>query len=397
MRKRSILVFLQHYLPGSLSGGPVRSIANMIEHLGDNIEFKVVCLDRDLRQLVAYPDVQVGAWQRVGKGDVIYLPAQAMRPWHLRKLLGTRMADTVYFNSFFNPRFTILPLWSASYGLLPAWNTLIAPRGEFSPGALKFSAQKKKAYLCAAKASGVLKDVQWHASTDYEAEDIKRVTGVADKRITIAPDLPGGVPDDVRPCVAKAPGTLRVVALSRVVRQKNLARAIEIVSRLQGDIVFDIYGLVEDRGYLEECEALIGVAPRNVKINFLGPVAHEAVIARMDRYDVFLLPTNSENFGHSIYEAMSCGLPVVISDRTPWRNLQEHGAGHDLDLDDAQAFVTVLSRYVRMSAVEFEAHRDGARRFAQDWLHASGAMELNRRLFTELSLATAGKTVGQPA
>lgn len=368
----------------------------MIEHLGDDIDFRVVCMDRDLRQSVAYPDVQIGSWQRVGKGHVIYLPAPAMRPWHLRRLLGNETPDMVYFNSFFNPRFTISPLWSVRYGLLPDWKTLIAPRGEFSPGALKFSAQKKKAYLCAALVSGLLKDVQWHASTQYEAEDIKRVTGAADKRITIAPDLPGSVPCYVRR-ESKVAGMLRIVTLSRVVRQKNLAQAIEIVSRLEGDITFDIYGLQEDPNYLEECKALIRSAPRNVRINFLGPIAHEAVAARLDSYHVFLLPTNSENFGHAIYEAMSGGLPVVISDRTPWRHLGSHGAGYDLDLDDKQGFVTALTRYVRMSADEFESHKIGARRFAQDWIRTSGAMELNRRLFFELPHGDAGKAVGQPA
>jgi hypothetical protein len=94
---------------------------------------------------------------------------------------------------------------------------------------------------------------------------------------------------------------------------------------------------------------------------------------------------------------MSCGLPVVISDRTPWRNLGSYGAGYDLDLDDKQGYVTALTRYVRMSADEFESHKIGARRFAQDWIRTSGAMELNRRLFFELPHGGAGDAVGQPA
>ena len=35
----------------------------------------------------------------------------------------------------------------------------------------------------------------------------------------------------------------------------------------------------------------------------------------------FLLPTGGENFGHAIFEALSCGVPALISDRTPWRDL----------------------------------------------------------------------------
>jgi glycosyltransferase involved in cell wall biosynthesis len=396
MKKKSVLVFLQHYLPGNLSGGPVRSIANMVETLGDAVDFRVVCSDRDLGQATAYPDVRIGSWQQVGKAQAIYLSAPATRLRHLRRLLGNEAVDMVYFNSFFNPRFTIFPLWSVRYGLLPAWKVLIAPRGEFSPGALKFSAQKKKAYLCAALGSGVLKDVQWHASTHFEAEDIKRVTGATDERITIAPDLPGGSSQETAQ-EAKAPGVLRVVALSRVVPQKNLAEAIRIVCQLEGDIAFDIYGLQEDAAYLEECKDVIRSAPGNVSINFMGPIAHDAVAAQLARYHVFLLPTNSENFGHAIYEAMNSGLPVVISDRTPWRNLDSHGAGYDLDLNDKAAFVAALTRYARMSAVEFELHRQNSRRFAQDWIRSSGVMELNRRLFSDVMHAAVGATVEEPA
>lgn len=353
----------------------------MIEHLGDDVEFMVVCMDRDLGETERYPDIKVGRWQRVGKGNVIYMPIKFMRPWFLRNVLGAEAIDAVYFNSFFNPFFTIFPLWAARYGLLPEWKTMIAPRGEFSEGAMKFSSFKKMTYVRAVKASGILRNVQWHASSQYEADDIKRVLGVESVNIRIAPDLPGGIPGTTSPRTAKAPDLLRIVSLSRVVRQKNLAKAIEIVAGLSGQIIFDIYGLLEDKDYVEECERLIRSAPGNVRISLKGPISHEAAMNFLNDYDVFLLPTNSENFGHAIYEAMSCGLPVVISDRTPWRDLQAHSAGYDLDLNDSAAFRMALTRYAQMSAAEFECHRRSARKFAENWLRSSGALELNRKLF----------------
>ncbi len=83
--KRRLLVFLQHYLPGSLSGGPVRSVANMVQHLGDDVDFMVACMDRDLGQAEQYPGIEVDTWQRVGKGRVIYLSKASMYPWNLRR------------------------------------------------------------------------------------------------------------------------------------------------------------------------------------------------------------------------------------------------------------------------------------------------------------------------
>ncbi|KAF7961595.1 hypothetical protein AWV80_31595 [Cupriavidus sp. UYMU48A] len=104
--------------------------------------------------------------------------------------------DGVYFNSFFNPGFTIFPLWAAKFGMFPEWKIIIAPRGEFAKGAMKFRSLKKWAYIYIAKSSGILRNVRWHASSQYEADDIKRVLGVEEKFIDIAPDLPVGVRDD---------------------------------------------------------------------------------------------------------------------------------------------------------------------------------------------------------
>lgn len=49
---------------------------------------------------------------------------------------------------------------------------------------------------------------------------------------------------------------------------------------------------------------------------------------------MFFLPTLCESYGHVIPEALSVGLPVVMSDRKPWRGLAEKGVGYDGPIDE---------------------------------------------------------------
>jgi hypothetical protein len=71
--KQRILVAANVYLPGYFAGGPVRSIAGLVESLGDEFEMLVVTSDRDLKASSPYTDVQLDAWNRIGKAHVHYM------------------------------------------------------------------------------------------------------------------------------------------------------------------------------------------------------------------------------------------------------------------------------------------------------------------------------------
>jgi glycosyltransferase involved in cell wall biosynthesis len=74
------------------------------------------------------------------------------------------------------------------------------------------------------------------------------------------------------------------------------------------------------------------------------------------------MTTWGENFGHAIAEALQHGKPVIISDRTPWRNLRDVQAGWDLPLQES-SFVAVLKNCYTMSADEYAAYSAAARTF----------------------------------
>src|ERR1019366_314742 len=139
-----VLLTVQFYLPGYLTGGPVRSIAGLVELLGDEFEMLVVASDRDSTAPSPYRDVQLDAWNKVGKAHVYYMRRRSQTIRGMARLLRETPYDLMYLNSFFNPPFSIIPLMVMRLGLVPKRPVLIAPRGEFSPSALRLKSWKKR-------------------------------------------------------------------------------------------------------------------------------------------------------------------------------------------------------------------------------------------------------------
>ncbi len=63
------------------------------------------------------------------------------------------------------------------------------------------------------------------------------------------------------------------------------------------------------------------------RVIFAGRVAEAAKVAYYNLADVFVLPSTLEGFGFSVGEAMSCGLPVVVSDQGALPELVADGKG----------------------------------------------------------------------
>ena len=127
-KKQTILIFLRYYLPGFQSGGPVRSVSNMVEHLSGTYNFRIITSDRDYLAHAPYPGLQDG-WQTVGPADILYL-SPAEQTWkNMMRLARDVQADLIYLNSLFYPKFS-LPVLAAKYchskDLPPV---ICAPRG----------------------------------------------------------------------------------------------------------------------------------------------------------------------------------------------------------------------------------------------------------------------------
>lgn len=384
MKKVTVLAFIQNYLPGYKSGGPVRSLSNMVEELADSIDFRIITSDRDLGDDQPYSDVVLGRWTQVGSAKVFYLSERQQNSRYIINLLQETEYDVMYVNSFFNYEYAIKPLVWRRLGLVPNRPTVLAPRGEFSPGALRISALKKRSYLTTMKALGLELGIWWQASSEFEASDIEAQFPRSRSRIRIAPNLSrrsstAAVKREFSTRSEHDP--LRIVFLSRISPKKNLDYALRVLGEVREQVTFSIYGPIGDNDYWDRCQRLINELPQNISVEYKGAIPHEEVSSVLRTYDLLFFPTKGENFGHVIAEALSAGTPVLVSDATPWRNLAALGVGFDLPLDDPASFSNAIARYSALPKTELEAMSSRAIQLMSDKSHYNDTVDANRLLF----------------
>ena len=57
--KKTILCFVNYYIPGYKAGGPIRSIANIVETFGDKFDIKIICANHDDLDIKPYKNIKV--------------------------------------------------------------------------------------------------------------------------------------------------------------------------------------------------------------------------------------------------------------------------------------------------------------------------------------------------
>lgn len=386
-RKPRVLIITQHYLPGWKTGGPVRSIANMIEHLGDAFEFRVLTSDRDLGDQVAYPHITEGiSWYPQGKALVKYLAPSQQAFWPLLKEIRAVDYDLLYVNGLL-PNFSVFAVLGHWLKLLPVKPVIIAPRGHLEVGALSIKSRKKQYFLTVAKALSLYKRVLWHAASENERDDILRMLpSIKPGMITVVPNLPTSLINSTQNRILKQSGCLKLVFFSRVSRKKNLDFALTVLSNgIAGEVEFDIYGPIEDELYWAQCQQQIAALPSDITVRYCGAVNPDDVQGILSQYHLFFLPTRGENFGHVIYEALAAGCPVLISDQTPWNSVNQHGAGWAISLEHPQRFRDCISRMVLLDDSEWREYQQAARHFSSQYTAKSRAVEDMRAFLSALA------------
>lgn len=368
----------------------MRTIANFVDHLSDDFDIRIVTRDRDALDTEPYPSIEVDAWNTVGKAQVFYGSGKTVNLRGIAKLMRETPHDVLYLNSFFAFSFTTLPLLARRMGWAPKTPCVIAPRGEFSQGAIAFKAPKKRLYIRVTLVMGLYADLHWQASSEFEVSDIQREFGAQAEDISVAPDLPpANEPAGLGNASYKprADGPLRLVFLSRISPMKNLDFLLEVLGRVSAPIDLMIYGPLREPDYWSQCHKLISQLPENIRVDYCGEVTPEDVPNTFAGADLFVFPTRGENYGHVVLESLVVGTAVLISDRTPWQASADN-AVEVLQLDHAEAWVNAIEHWAGFDREQFDKMRTAALGYAQRYLETSEALEENRNLFHNVCVST---------
>jgi glycosyltransferase involved in cell wall biosynthesis len=291
--------------------------------------------------------------------------------------------DVVFISGLFSYPFAALPLRLARKLPSPP-RVLIAPRGMLASGALATKAIKKTAFIAALRITGLFDGITWLAVTPQEADDVRAAIGER-VSVEVAMDLPRP-PERGFTARDKRPGEVRLCFLARIVRNKNLLEAIRLVKRVDQTykVHLDIFGPAEDVRYWQECYLEMQQLPDHVSIEYRGAVEYERIGEILALSHFLLLPTRFESFGYVIVESLAAGCPVIISDKTPWRDLRQRRIGWDLPLSKPEAFVRAIEEAAAMDTEAFREWSGAAHSFFKEYLEENTAQESHRAIFWSL-------------
>ena len=167
--KHRIIIFIDWFYPAYKAGGPVKSVLNIINSLSQDLDIKVVTSNKDVDGTIL--SVSSNTWVNKEGYSICYLHDQMSVLDFLKQ--EQLSCDSVYFNSLFSIKYTILPLLFYRNSKV---KKILAPRGMLGQGALEIKSIKKKLFLFLSK-KFLFADVIWHASTPTEANEVKQVIG----------------------------------------------------------------------------------------------------------------------------------------------------------------------------------------------------------------------------
>ena len=292
------------YLPATRYGGPIVAVHGLCKALvarGHEVDVFTTNVDGDgvldvpLREPVSMDGVRVHYFE--SSLDRLYWSPQ------MRRALRASVAahDLVHVHAIW-----LWPGYAASRAATAA-NVpyVISPRGMLVPELIERKSRfVKRAWLAMVERRNFAGAAAIHFTSALEQQDAARTSMPLPSPFIV----PNGIDLEPRPDAQRDEKTL--VFLGRINWKKGLDRAIELLPRLDARLV--IAGNDEENltPRLRELAERAGVVDR---VEFRGPVYGDAKWRLLAEATLFVLLSQSENFGNAVLEALAMETPAVLS------------------------------------------------------------------------------------
>lgn len=233
---------------------------------------------------------------------------------------------------------------------------VVSPRGMLADRALSFSTGRKQLFWQLLQGPAYANAAVWHATSLAEAEDIRKF-GVRSP-IAIIPNGIDALTEDKRR-VPHRTVQRTILYLGRLHPMKALPDLVAAWSHLANERPNWILRIVgpDESGHRAELERI--VLKSNVpRIVFDGPVHDAEKDLVLRDADLFVLPTQNENFGIAAAEALAAGIPAIVSRGAPWQALESESCGWWVE-QGVEPLVSALREATTLS--DDERHNMGER------------------------------------
>jgi glycosyltransferase involved in cell wall biosynthesis len=335
-------------------------MANLLERKSHEIAFRVLTRHHDYLDPEPYSSVPSGKWVAC-PGGLVYYAKDAEWFSCFLETIRTWQPDWIYLNGLFAPMTRKI-----LYATKPGVPMVLAPHGNLGPAALKQGWFKKQLWLIITKDIGRFRHIRWHAASAREADQIRNHIGSKLSLITLPMAPATNTPKP--PQIPREKGILKLVYFGRLSPEKNLNFAFDRLhefadTRPDIQVYYDLYSA--DKSAISIPSPL----PDNLTINHCPGLPADALrdTIMAGGYSAVLMPSLTENFSYTVLESMQAAVSPLISDQTPWRNLNTDEIGWDLPLSARQAWLDALHQLADETPEEWQKRRARVHAYATRW------------------------------
>lgn len=373
--KQKLLILTDWFPPAYKAGGPVQSVYNISKILKNQFKIYIITTATDLNEDISDKLTETDQFVESDGVYINYLTPHHRSDKEILRIIKEERPDAIFVNGLFNKYFSSIVLRLLISPL--SKKLVLSTRGMLKPSAFRRKKGKKSIYLLLAKLLGIRKKAVFHVTSDVEENEVRDVFG----SVAVASVIPNIPYQQIQLLKKKKSKSLKLVFAARVHPIKNLHMVLEAIEDLSCPVSLDIIGVINDEIYWNRCQSIVEKND-SVKVKYLGSINHLELMTRLQEYDVYILPTQGENFGHSIFEAFTNGLPVIISDQTPWTELKQKKVGFDLPLNQPDKFIEAIEFFAAMDQNEYDSWSINARDYASSFIENQNYIESYNDLFT---------------